>query len=75
MISITQLNSKRRAKALKRKAKAKRALNFTLSNLKGRKARNLRKQAIKTILNNPVLLQKFVENQQKIQAEKEKITS
>jgi hypothetical protein len=70
MLTTKRLNEKRRRKELKRKAKRRELFLKKVAALKGLKARRLRAQALKVILSNPELLQKYVEHQKQIKAER-----
>ena len=71
MISLQKLITKRRKKEIKRKEKRRSLFLQTVKTLKGRRQRLLKERAMKVIMNNPNLLQKFIVNQSKINALKE----
>ena len=71
MLSLQKLVTKRRKKEIKRKNKRHSLFLQTVKTLKGRKQRLIKERAMKVIMNNPNLLQKFIVNQSKINALKE----
>jgi hypothetical protein len=71
MLTTQKLNEKRRRKELKRQAKRKLLFLQTVRVKQGLKARRRKAEALKVILNNPELLQKYIENKKRIKAERE----
>jgi hypothetical protein len=70
MLSFKKLNAKRRRKEIKRQAKRKAIFLKKCKTLKGRKERLLKAKAMRTILSNPELLQKYIAERDRIKAEK-----
>ena len=68
MLSTKELNNKRARKEAKRAAKRKAVFLGKLKNEKYEKRHALKERAMRVIMNNPVLMQKYVEHQAKIKA-------
>jgi len=71
MLSNQKLVEKRRRKEIKRKDKRRALFLQTVKALKGKKQKLLKERAMKVIMNNPNLLQKFITNQSKLNAQKQ----